>query len=332
MKILTGFIAAFILTAMIFISGCRDNSVSSNNGNMTIVASLSEAGPCIQTYVTTISGNDIAFVSLYNAGLQILNVNNPASPVSLGNYNVSGNLVEVYSNSINGVPHAFLAASSGGVSIINVSNINNPTLDTIITFPGDSVGTVFADTSSKVLYVGTGSGKMYVMNINNLPQVSYLTTYQSASNVNNIVVSNNTAYLAEDGGLDIVNVTNPSSPSRLSLGSSNSFAYDVKLSGSYAIISNDSNGVLILNVSDPSNPQIVSYLETTDIGLASAVNGNLVYVAEDYTGVETFDISNPSSPRYLANYNTNSYSEGITYYKGYIYVSDYDKLVVLKYP
>jgi hypothetical protein len=321
-----------VLISSLLFPGCSDNSVTPTSGNMPVVASLPESSPCISTFVTTFSGNDIAFVSLYNGGLEILNVNNPASPQSIGNYNVSGNLVEVYATGINNVPHAFLAATSGGVSIINCSNINNPTLDTTIVISGDSVGTVFADSSSKILYVGCGSGKMYVYDINNLPGVNYLTTYTSASNINEIVVVNNVAYLAEDSGLDILNVTNPSSPSRLALGTSNDVAYDIKITGHYAIIANALNGVLVLNVSSPSNPQIVSYLETTDVGLACAINGNLVYVAEDVTGVETFDISNPSNPTYQANYVTGSYSEHVYFYKGYTYVADYNSLVVLKYP
>ena len=262
----------------------------------------------------------------------ILNVTNPGSPVSAGTYSATGLTDEIYVSIIDSIPYAFLATGTGGLVVLNVSNIGAPVVDTILTFAGDEIYSVFVDSTSQKLYAGGKSAKMYVMNLNTLPSVTSVATYTSSTNINEIQVQNNVAYIAEDGGLDIVNVTNPSNPSRYSLGTSDDYAYDVRVSGQYAFISNNNNGVLVLNVSNPSNPQQTSYLQTTDIALATTINGNIVYVAEDQSGVEAFDVSNPAAPNYLASYITNSYSEHVYFYNGYTFVADYNKYVVLKYP
>jgi hypothetical protein len=183
-----------------------------------------------------------------------------------------------------------------------------------------------------MLYTGGSNKNMYIVNAMNLPQAGSVNTYLSFSYINEIQINKNVAYIAEDGGLDIVNVSNPASPLNLSQGTTNDYAYDVKISGNFALLSNNQNGVIVINISDPANPVEVGILDTYDIGLSCSVDGNLIYVAEDQSGVEVFDISNPVNPPRVAYYTTPGYTENVFFHNGNVLVSDYTDFLLLRLP
>jgi len=319
---------------LLIFSGCDNNNpVNSYNGEpMSVIANYPAPGTALDSYVKNINGTDYAFVSMGSSGVLILDVTNPSSIHTVAGYNISGYCEEAFPVIIRNVPYLFIASGGSGLNVLDISNINSPVLDTLINFSGDYLSSVFVDTATSIAYTGGSLNKMYVLNIASLPVVSVISTYQSYSNINEIQVANNTAYIAQDGGLDIVNVSTPANPVRYTLGTSNDYAYDVKISGNLAFVSNNENGVVVFNISNPSNPQQLGVLETSDIALACTVNGNLVYVAEDVSGVETFDVSDPNNPRYLAYYSTGSYSENVFFYNGLVFVSDMNDYVILRYP
>lgn len=325
----------FLPLCIIFIlSGCDDNNpVNSYQGaTMAMIANYPTPGTSLDSYVKNLNGTDYAFVAMGSSGILILDVTNPSSIHTVTGYNISGYCEEAFPVVIRNIPYLFIASGGSGLNVLDISNINSPVLDTLINFSGDYISSVFVDSVSQIAYTGGSFNKMYILNLAALPIVSTISTYQSYSNINEIQVSNSTAYIAQDGGLDIVNVSSPGNPVRYTLGTSNDYAYDVKVSGSLAFVSNNQNGVVIFNISNPSNPQQLGVLETSDIALACTVNGNLVYVAEDVGGVETFDVFDPNTPRYLAYFTTGSYSENIFYYNGFVFVSDLNDYVILKYP
>jgi hypothetical protein len=329
----------YILTLLIIsltgFYGCRDNSVSPNNytGNpLVLVGGFSTTSNCVNAFAKNINGIDYAFLSLDTSGIQIVNINNPASPQFVSAYHVSGTSLEVYVAYINNVPYAFVAGGSGGVTILNLTNITSPALDTVLNFSGDFINTVFVDTASRMLYTGGSNKNMYIVNAMNLPQAGSVNTYLSFSYINEIQINKNVAYIAEDGGLDIVNVSNPASPLNLSQGTTNDYAYDVKISGNFALLSNNQNGVIVINISDPANPVEVGILDPYDIGLSCSVDGNLIYVAEDQSGVEVFDISNPVNPPRVAYYTTPGYTENVFFHNGNVLVSDYTDFLLLRLP
>ena len=322
-----------VFSSLFFISGCEDHNMSPVNENsITPVSTYLTSGQCVDSYIKNLSGTAYSFVSLYSSGMQILNVSNPSSPQPVSSYLVSGHAEETSAVKFDSIPYVFIASGEGGLYVLNLSNITAPVLDTEISFSGDYIASVYIDTLRKALFTGGSGRNMYIFDLTSLPVVSRISTYQTYSIINEIQVYNSIAYIAQDTGLDIVNVSNLQSPVSIAAGSTGDTMYDVKLSGNLAVVANNENGVLLLNVSNPGNPSQIGFLNTTGIALACSINNNLVYVAEDQTGVEVFDISNVYNPRFLISYNTKSYSENVTYYNGYTYVSDYNSYVVLKYP
>ncbi|MCE1163765.1 MAG: hypothetical protein LWX07_00025 [Bacteroidetes bacterium] len=316
-----------------FMYGCeRDDVVSYENNQLTLVGRYGGQGTYLNSFIMKIGSTDYSFLAAGNNGLQIFDVTNKSQPVPVVGYNITGFVEETYSCKFGNTPYVFIAGGSGGVSVLDMSDMNAAVLDTLLSVQGDYFNTVFADTSAKILYAGGNGKTMYLFDISNLPNVTKISQYQTFSIINKITVKNSIAYVVQDQGIDIVTVSNPQSPSRLSQGMSDHYAYDIAITGNIAAIANDNNGVLILDISNPSSPVQMSFLNTDDVAIAVAVDGNTVYVAEDDSGVEAFNISNPSNPSYIADYVTSGNAVGITQYSGYVFVSDNSDYLILQYP
>jgi hypothetical protein len=102
-------------------------------------------------------------------------------------------------------------------------------------------------------------------------------------------------------GLQIIDVSRPSSPRLLSTvpAGSGGYAQGVALSGGTAFVATNS-GLQIIDVSNPSHPQLLS---TVSAGFGSAqgvaLSGGTAFVA-DGTGLQIIDVSNPSHPQLLS--------------------------------
>jgi hypothetical protein len=99
-----------------------------SGGNFTHTAS---GNPTLKgSYDTTGNSNDVyisgkySYVADGSAGLQILDISNPASPILVGTYNTSGTAYGVY---VSG-KYAYVADDTSGLHVINVSNPGSPTL------------------------------------------------------------------------------------------------------------------------------------------------------------------------------------------------------------
>jgi hypothetical protein len=329
-NIFAGFIVLFLFSLFY---GCEHDSVSPEQiREMTYLGKYGSSETFQHSFIKNINGIDYSFLSDGNSGLQILDISNPINPSHVVGYNVTGFVEETFVWKRDSIPYVFIAAGTGGVSIIDVKDINSAILDTTINFSGDYIRAVYVDTTNKILYAGGDNKKVYLYDISNLPSVASISTYQSFSIIDEILIRNNVAYFAQDQGLDIVDVSNPQTPSRLSQGISQNYAYDIKLSGDYAFVANDINGVSIFNIANPSSPTEIGFIDTYDNALACAIDGNILYVAEDESGVEAYDISSPTHPSLLASYDTQGNSLGVTVFRGILYVSDNIEYVILRYP
>jgi hypothetical protein len=300
---------------------------------MTFISNYTTPGNCVSSATKIIQGTDYAFLALGNSGIEIANISNPSNPHYVVSYNLSGYQEQIAVDYINNVPYAFVASGNNGLTILDLTNINAAVLDTVVNFSGDYIQTLYLDSYNQYLYAGGKSNKMYIIDLYYLPNhISVVNNYLSFSEINEIYVQDKIAFIAQDDGLDIVNVSNPLSPYRLSHGTSEDYAYGVKVDGNLAYIANNQDGVLLLDVSNPSSPREISYIDTYDIALDCAYFGHLLYIAEDDGGVEVYDVSSPSNPRYLAQYRTNGYSESVTLFNNLLLVSNYYDLMILRYP
>jgi hypothetical protein len=139
-----------------------------------------------------------------------------------------------------------------------------------------------------------------------------------------VIVSGNYAYVTStgDGGLKIINISNPSNPTLVGNCSIiNSF--DVAISGNYAYVASAGYGLKIINISSPTNPFVVGTCNISGEHYGIAVSGNFAYIASAGSGLKIVNISNPSSPSLVGTCDTPGTARKVSVSGNYAYVADY---------
>lgn len=135
--------------------------------------------------------------------------------------------------------------------------------------------------------------------------------------------------VSEDGGMEIWDVSEPSSPFRFSRINLYSQLWEIYVSGNYAYIASEK--LKIVDVSDPRNPFLVGeYQGDAPFGGVFA-KGNYVYLTDIYSEFSIIDVSDPSNPQRVARINFSGvFNLRSLYVSGdYAYVVGEDALVVV---
>lgn len=187
---------------------------------------------------------------------------------------------------------------------------------------------LYAFADGNYVYVGEGP-RLTILDITNpaLPIVLGKTLPLSGI-VEDIYVSNDYAYIAADqfyarsGGLQVVDVSDPSNPIRISSVDTPGFAHGVHVSGSTAFVA-DTSGLRIVDISDPTCPTEISFIddgpwEATDV----YVSGGTAFVVDGGSGLWLVDVSDPANPTTISHYETPGTAEGVFISMQTAYVAD----------
>ena len=145
-----------------------------------------------------------------------------------------------------------------------------------------------------------------------------------AENLGGVAVQGNYAYVGHGNRLEIVNVSNPASPTYVgqspNLGGS---VYDIALSGNYAYAAIGGTGFLkVLNISNPAAPTVVGSYAARGSAEGIALSGSNVYLT-DNVGLLIINITNPAAPTLTAAFNTpTSYTTSVVLSGSYAYIVD----------
>ena len=276
-------------------------------------------------YHEYLSASDIAVAGKYayvacsgGGEVLIIDVSNPSSPKILGS-NYTGD--EVNNDIVVSGNYAYLVSEDDdeaytGFSIVDVRNPSSPI-----------VAGAYHNRYGSPYSVTTAGNYAYMLNANmasnfflsiidvSNPSVPNVVSYYNNGEASDIAVSGNYAYIADTSGLEILDVTNPSSSSLMGTYDSDLSISSVVVSGNYAYVTNNFNfndinrGYLdIVDITNPSVPRrIGSYTNAGGSGRDVAVAGNYAYIAvnnqnNDYGYLEIVDIRNPASPKLVGIY------------------------------
>ncbi|GEM_PF-6425195 len=164
-----------------------------------------------------------------------------------------------------------------------------------------NVGSLFVNTNSPSFQDSVD----YTLRINACPvDLDNLTTYQTPGMAREVVVSADTAYIADGAsGLQILDVTNPESPTPIGSYDTPGFTQDVLVDGSIAYIADGTDGgILLLDITNPALPQFISTYNTPGNAIALALQGNHLFVADNAGGLLIFDVSNSTNPLLIGTF------------------------------
>ena len=241
-----------------------------------------------------------AVASITDDGVQIINMSNPASPTAAGQIADTEGANELLLNGAirittfvsGGITYAAVASfNDGGVQIINLSNPASPT----------AAGQI-ADTEGANELLLNGARDIAIF-------VSGGITYAAVAS-------------STDGGVQIINMSNPASPTATGKIADTEDANELLLDGAIgittfvsggityaAVASQTDDGVQIINMSNPASPTAAGQIADTEGAnglllngaddIITFVSGGITYAAvasQTDDGVQIINLSNPASP------------------------------------
>lgn len=124
------------------------------------------------------------------------------------------------------------------------------------------------------------------------------------------------------GGMQIVDISDPSSPTLTGTCPCAGDAVNVAVSGDYAYVACGDGGVKVVDISDPAAPNYNSSYNTDGYAGNIFLYGDYAYVADGDAGVVVLNISDPSTPFDAADYDTPGSAKDVYVDGRYIYVAD----------
>ncbi|MFH1897419.1 MAG: Ig-like domain-containing protein [Candidatus Desantisbacteria bacterium] len=288
--------------------------------SMTLIASFKPDGMSYGIFLK----NNYAYMSCDTAGLQIMDVSQPASPVFAGKYNTASSCRDtvVVDN------YAYTAAGTKGLMVIDVSNVNKPTLVSSLAIDGFCYDIAI---SGNYAYVAAGATGLQIVDISKPQTPKKIGKYNTDGISRGVCVRDGYAFVADDGsGLVVIDVSNPYGPKLVGQYDTPGSAYDIWLSGKYAYIADYSGGLQIIDISNPAKPVKTGSYKTNGFAWDVMVRDNVAFVVCEAAGLFVLDVFNPTQPVLLSSYKTGGKAFGVAMQGDYVFVADdYQGLKVL---
>jgi hypothetical protein len=270
-------------------------------------------------YSNTAAGNTYAVVALVaasDAGLVIVNINDPTSPEQIASFDTPGlaKNVTVAGN------YAYVADAYMGMRIIDISDPRNPTETGYFVTEGRANAIAV---EGNYAYIADGDSGFTIIDISNPASPRELGFLGQLGTAYDIDVDGNYAYVAiGDQGMAVVNVSNRNSPSRIALADTPGAAYGLCKDGNYAYVADYSGGLMILNIATPSSPDEVGSADLGGLALDVVIYGDYAYFAMYRDGLVVANVSNHSAPAVAGWLDTPGEAWGVAYFNNYAFIAD----------
>jgi hypothetical protein len=123
-------------------------------------------------------------------------------------------------------------------------------------------------------------------------------------------------------GLQVIDISDPTTPVLLGTYNTPGYAAGVAVSGDYAFVADDASGLQVIDISDPSTPTLLGNYDTPNIARDVTISGNCVFVADKTSGLQVIDITDPTAPTLLGAYDTPGSAWGVTVSGDCAFVAD----------
>jgi hypothetical protein len=155
------------------------------------------------------------------------------------------------------------------------------------------------DPARNLAYAGSGGG-VYILDVSTPSNpVKISEGIHSRGIVRGLFYDAETQRLylaAEQGGLEIWNMVNPSRPRKLGFYYTPGKSFGVYVAGDYAYITDLNVGLRIIDVSHPTEPREIGFCDTPGNAFDVYVVGDSAYIADGSEGLRVIDVSDPTHP------------------------------------
>ncbi|MBK5115176.1 MAG: hypothetical protein JJE41_16235 [Candidatus Heimdallarchaeota archaeon] len=240
---------------------------------------------------------DIAYLSTYGDGLEILNLSNPSEPKKIMSYDYGSDWgYKLYFDDTRDL--VVLANLGAGYAIIDVSTPTNP----ILLSEGNPwfmhVSNVFIDGDILFLTDSQYYGGFGIIDISNPSSPQPISSTGLSESVFSITIKDRLAYLSTDvTPLYIYDVSNLSKPQKLGRCYTGWWfpGHSLCVNNSVAYVARDVNGLLAIDVSNPRKPKLLATYRDNYAGLSFDVDvyNNYIFLADGWDGLEILELVPP---------------------------------------
>jgi hypothetical protein len=277
-------------------------------------------GTGISVAAASVSGS-YGYLAEGSGGIEVLDLTQPAHPVSLGRAATSGPAQGI---AVSGTQACVMTDTS--LEVFDVLDPLNPRR--VGALDGNAgmfdAAAPFA-VAGRYVYV-TGTSNLSVIDIGDPSNPHRVGGVQTGGTTQGLAASNGVVCLAEDIGLEIVDVSDAANPRVVGALPITDGATQVGLLGQYASVATVDQGLVVVDMTNPAAPRQVGSLNLPLGNVWSlAVAPPFVYEFDD-VGLEVLDLSDPAAPRLaggLRNVSFTSLPQPASAVGGYVYTADY---------
>ncbi len=237
-----------------------------------------------------INGSTV-FVADQYLGLIILDISSPQDIAIIGYLPLTS-----YSQCLVQDGSRIYVGTSGGFKIVDITDISNPT----ILGSSTSFNCQGIDAEGNYVYIASGSDDIYyIFEVSDPSSIQQLTSQSSAHQTRDVLIDNNILYVSEmNGGISVVNVSDPSSPQNIGYAQTNTTPSYSKMdiAGDTLIVASDSQTIYFVNVSSKTSPVIYKELTFSYSSYDVSANDSFVFLAADFIGIIVVNITKPVTP------------------------------------
>lgn len=247
---------------------------------------------------------DYAYIADGKSGLQIIDIEDKKNPKIIGNFNTDGFLNDVFVKD----DYVYLADMQS-FTIIDIKDKSNPKLITSYD--------LFKEGTTSYLKRLSEGDKLLI----NYP------------NVNNVFVDGEYAYLTDNIGLKIFNITDKSKP--VLVGSKDTFynSKKVYVNNNFAYVIDDIDGLQIIDISNKENPLKVGMCDTYGSAEDICIKDRYAYIADGLNGLFVVDLEFKdffSIGTTIFNDKNINNLNSVFEDNNYVYVCNNNNLIILK--
>lgn len=255
----------------------------------------------------SLSGShDVAVIAGYaltagdHRGLHVYDVSDPTTPIEAAHYDSRGRPMNLDVES----DHAYVTLGWDGLRVVDIENPEEPT--EAGSFGYNGYDEFYAlDVSGDYAYVAAKYG-LYVLDISDPSVPKEVNSHWDGGN--DVVAVDNYVYLArDDGGLTILDATDPSALVSVGHLNTEGTAVSVAVSGNFAYLTlryfdGLTSSLTVVDISDPTTPRVAGAVDFEALAQQVASHGKHAYVAVSQ-GLRIIDVSSPDTPVVVRAYS-----------------------------
>jgi len=219
---------------------------------------------------------------------------------------------------------AYMLTFNEGVLIYDYSIPTDPVLLSSVEVFGNGNRSrpEYFEINDSMLYVSEGGYGLYVFDVSDPSNPVEISVLLLDADMEDVVIRGEVAYVTSTrpGGFYTIDISDPATMSLI--GALDVACRGVCLSGDYAYLAADDDGVHVVDISDLANPALVTTIDIPEDVLEVGVSGTLLVAIGSGTAHSyTIDISDPSKPAVVGQFNDAVFALDIIFHKNLGYVT-----------